>query len=142
MKVRSRRRRKVGALERCVRDFCFFEMTCESLFSLVFLKILGGREKFVKAPKEGNNSSLCSLRERERERSEEGKKEREKGKTTELENRERESALRAREREREGEREFLFLKAAEESIGADLFFQVFTFSVNNINAPLEYKNKR
>ena len=56
--------------------------------------------------------------------------------------RERESALREREREREGEREFLFLKAAEESIGADLFFQVFTFSVNNINAPLENKNKR
>ena len=88
-------------------------MTCESLFSLelVFLKILlvvGGQREFVKEPKEGNNSSLCSLRERERERREEGKKEREKGKTTELENRERESALREREREREreGEREF------------------------------------
>lgn len=84
-------------------------MTCESLFSLelVFLKILlvvGGQREFVKEPKEGNNSSLCSLRERERERSEEGKKEREKGKTTELENRERESALRERERERRRER--------------------------------------
>jgi len=49
---------------------------------------------------------------------------------------------REREREREGEREFLFLKAAEESIGAELIFHVFTFSVNNINAPLENKNKR
>ena len=84
-------------------------MTCESLFSLelVFLKILlvvGGQREFVKEPKEGNNSSLCSLRERERERSEEGKKEREKGKTTELENTQRESALRERERERRRER--------------------------------------
>ena len=84
----------------------FFEMTCESLFSLVFLKILGGREHSSKRLKEGNNSSLCSLRERERERSEEGKKVREKGKTTELENTHRESALRERERDREGEREF------------------------------------
>ena len=82
-----------------------------SLFSLelVFLKILlvvGGQREFVKEPKEGNNSSLCSLRERERERSEEGKKEREKGKTTELARtqRERESALRERERERRRER--------------------------------------
>ena len=84
-------------------------MTCESLFSLelVFLKILlvvGGQREFVKEPKEGNNSSLCSLRERERKRSEEGKKEREKGKTTELENTHRERVLSARERERRRER--------------------------------------
>ena len=85
-------------------------MTCESLFSLelVFLKILlvEGQRAFVKEPKEGNNASLYSLRERERERSEEGKKEREKGKTTELArtHTERESALRERERERRRER--------------------------------------
>ena len=84
-------------------------MTCESLFSLelVFLKILlvvGGQREFVKEPKEGNNSSLCSLRERERERSEEGKKEREKGKTTELARTQRERVLSARERERRRER--------------------------------------
>ena len=84
-------------------------MTCESLFSpeLVFLKILlaGGQRAFVKEPKEGNNASLCSLRERERERSEEGKKEREKGKTTELARTHRERECSPREREREKERE-------------------------------------
>ena len=66
-------------------------MTCESLFSLelVFLKILlvEGQREFVKEPKEGNNASLCSLRERERERSEEGKKEREKEEEEEIERR-------------------------------------------------------
>ena len=96
-------------------------MTCESLFSLelVFLKILlvvGGQREFVKEPKEGNNSSLCSLRERERERSEEGKKEREKGKTTELENTQRESALRERERERERRRERILISQSRRRI--------------------------
>jgi hypothetical protein len=98
-------------------------MTCESLFSLelVFLKILlvvGGQREFVKEPKEGNNSSLCSLRERERERSEEGKKEREKGKTTELENthRERECSPRERERERERRRERILISQSRRRI--------------------------
>ena len=85
-------------------------MTCESLFSpeLVFLKILlaGGQRAFVKEPKEGNNSSLCSLR--ERERGKEVKKERKRERRAKQQNsrthRERECS--PREREREGEREF------------------------------------
>ena len=86
-------------------------MTCESLFSLelVFLKILlvvGGQREFVKEPKEGNNSSLCSLRERERgkEVKKERKRERRAKQQNSREHRERESALRERERERRRER--------------------------------------
>jgi hypothetical protein len=95
----------------------FFEMTCESLFSLVFLKILGGRENSSKRLKRGKQLfSLFLERERERERSEEGKKEREKGKTTELENRERESARRERERERERRRERILISQSRRRI--------------------------
>ena len=85
-------------------------MTCESLFSLelVFLKILlvEGQREFVKEPKEGNNASLCSLR--ERERGKEVKKERKRERRAKQQNSrtERERVLSAREREREGEREF------------------------------------
>ena len=87
----------------------FFEMTCESLFSLVFLKILGGRENSSKRlKKEGNNSSLCSLRERERGKA--VKKERKRERRAKQQNsrteRERVLSAREREREREGEREF------------------------------------
>ena len=85
-------------------------MTRESLFSpeLVFLKILlaGGQRAFVKEPKEGNNSSLVSLR--ERERGKEVKKERKRERRAKQQNSrthtERECS--PREREREGEREF------------------------------------
>ena len=83
----------------------FFEMTCESLFSLVFLKILGGREHSSKRLKEGNNSSLCSLR--ERERGKEVKKERKRERRAKQQNSRThtERVLSAREREREKERE-------------------------------------
>jgi len=95
-------------------------MTCESLFSLelVFLKILlvEGQRAFVKEPKEGNNASLCSLRERERERSEEGKKEREKGKTTELARTQRERECSPRERERERRRERILISQSRRRI--------------------------
>ena len=87
-------------------------MTCESLFSLelVFLKILlvvGGQREFVKEPKEGNNSSLCSLREREREgKKKERKRERERRAKQQNSRIDSKRVLSEREREREGEREF------------------------------------
>jgi hypothetical protein len=91
-------------------------MTCESLFSLVFLKILGGREHSSKRLKEGNNSSLCSLRERERGKAVKKERKRERRAKQQNSRTERERVLSARERERERRRERILISQSRRRI--------------------------